>query len=223
MKFIYIEGADGIGKTTIIKKIKEKAEEQGIRVYTTREPDYIVREELLTPGKKEYDYYVQRLLMGVSHIQKLRDLIEIKNSGDYDVAIIDRTSIVSDYIYGSKLQLDKNFELVRRGLEPIIKEVNAELKKDSCLILGTLNEKVFEERLSLRKDGKDVLDTYEIKRAVKEKYDEYIEEVKRNDKYIATELYSNHFDNIMVIDFANTDLMADEIIKLFIKGEEYDV
>ena len=220
MKFIYIEGADGIGKTTLIKKLKTEAEKQGIRVYTTREPDYAIREELLSPGKKEYDYYVQRLLMGASHIQKLRDLIEVKNSGDYDVAIIDRTSVVSDYIYGSKLQLDKNFEIVQRGLQPIIKEVNTELKENSYLILGTLNEQVFEERLSFRKDGQDVLDTYEIKRAVKEKYDEYIDEVKRNHKYIATELYTDHFNDIMVIDFANTDLMAKEIIKIFIKGEE---
>lgn len=220
MKFIYIEGADGIGKTTLIKKLKEKATKQGIRVYATREPDYAIREELLAPGKKEYDYYVRRLLMGASHIQKLKDLIEIKNGGEYDVAIIDRISIVSDYVYGSKLQLDKNFNIVEKGLEPIIKEVNAELIKDSVLIIGTLNNKVFEDRLSLREDGVDILDTHETKRAVKEKYDEYIEEIKRNHNYVTTKLYSDHFADIVVIDFANTDFMADEIIKLFIKGEE---
>lgn len=219
MKFIYIEGADGIGKTTLINELTKECEKQGIRVYKTKEPDYFVRDELLTEGKREYDYYVKRLLMGVSHIQKLRDLIEVKNSGDYDVAFIDRTSIVSDYIYGSKLNLDMNFEIVKRGLSPIIKEKNAELRKDSYLIIGNLNNDVFEKRLSKRKDGKDVLDTYEIKKAVKDKYDEYIDEIRRNKDFITTELYSDHFQDIMVADFEDTNYIIKDIIKMITREE----
>lgn len=218
MQIIYIEGADGIGKTTLIKALKKLLSRKGYRVYATREPDYFVRNELLNKSSKQYNYYCQRLMMGTSHIQKLQDLKDLKSTGEYDIVLVDRTSIISDYVYGSKINLDKNYFAVQRLLEPIIKEVNTELKDDSYLIIGALSNEKFEERLSSREDGQDVYDTYETKKIVKEKYDEVMIEIQRNDKMITSSLEQNHFKDIYIIKFDDIGKAIDSILTHVIKS-----
>lgn len=212
MKILYVEGADCIGKTTFIKKLKSKLKENSYRVFTTREPDYFVRSELLQNKDKQYDYYVQRLMMGASHIQKLQDIKELKMSGEYDVVVVDRTSIISDYVYGCRLNADKNFNLVNRALSPIIEEVNSELINDSFLLLGYLNEDEFEKRVSKRGDGVDVLDTYEIKHRVRELYDDLISDISRNGE-MSEYLTSYHFKDIFIANLEKEDDLIDYLIR----------
>lgn len=213
MKILYIEGADGIGKTTFINRLKSELENNNYRVFATREPDYFVRKELLHNMDKQYDYYVQRLMMGASHIQKIQDIKELKKSGEYDVVLVDRTSVISDYVYGCRLNTDKDFNFVNKSVSPIIEKVNSELKDDSFLLLGYLNDEVFEERLSQRKDGKDILDTYDIKKKVKTEYDALVDEISKEGD-MCRYLLQYHFKDILIANFENSKNLINYLIKI---------
>lgn len=214
MKVLYVEGADCIGKTTLIKELVKELEDMKYRVLATREPDYCFRKALLNTNfnKKEFCYYAQKLMMGTSHIQKLDDLNKIKLSGDYDVVIVDRTSIISDYVYGSKLMLDMNFGVVQGALEPIIKEMNTELKEHSYLVIGRVSDEEFEKRISSRPSQQDALDTYENKLRVRSGYDAVISEILIDGGDFVNRLFANHFNDINIISFDDLRNAKEQII-----------
>ena len=78
--FISFEGPEGAGKTTILKLIAEKCEEQGIEVLTTREPGGSkiaekIRSIILDPEHIEMDPRTEALLYAAARSQHFAEKI----------------------------------------------------------------------------------------------------------------------------------------------------
>lgn len=78
--FISFEGPEGAGKTTILKLIAEKCEEQGIEVLTTREPGGSkiaekIRSIILDPEHIEMDSRTEALLYAAARSQHFAEKI----------------------------------------------------------------------------------------------------------------------------------------------------
>ena len=79
--FITVEGPDGAGKSTLIKKLNEKLlEELTVPLITTREPGgsdiaEIIREVILDPKNKEMDDRTEALLYAASRRQHIQEKI----------------------------------------------------------------------------------------------------------------------------------------------------
>lgn len=79
--FITFEGPEGAGKTTILKKIVERFQEQGIDILATREPggSYIaeqIRQVILNPNHTEMDARTEALLYAAARSQHFAEKIE---------------------------------------------------------------------------------------------------------------------------------------------------
>lgn len=79
--FITFEGPEGAGKTTILKEIVERFQEQGIDILATREPggSYIaeqIRQVILNPNHTEMDARTEALLYAAARSQHFAEKIE---------------------------------------------------------------------------------------------------------------------------------------------------
>ncbi|HLS99851.1 MAG TPA: dTMP kinase [Acholeplasma sp.] len=78
--FITFEGGEGSGKTTIIAKLKETLENQGVKVVTTREPGGSsiaeqIRNVLLDNKNTDLKAHTEALLFAASRAQHLDEVI----------------------------------------------------------------------------------------------------------------------------------------------------
>lgn len=79
--FITFEGPEGAGKTTILKKIVERFQKQGIDILATREPggSHIaeqIRQVILNPEHTEMDARTEALLYAAARSQHFAEKIE---------------------------------------------------------------------------------------------------------------------------------------------------
>ncbi len=153
-KFITLEGCEGVGKTTQLKKLKLFFEENGISAVFTREPGGTeiseqIRNVILDKNNTDMDDITELMLYVAARRQHVVQKImpHIKN-GDIVVCdrFIDSTLAYQGYARG----LDK--ELIR-GLNRI---ALGDLNIDLTLFLDYPPDKAFE-----RKGGADVCDRME--------------------------------------------------------------
>ena len=95
-EIIFWEGSDYTGKTTAIKYIKEYYESRNKKVLILKEPFGKFREMLLSKEDNLHEQ-TRRLLFIADHIEVMSEIFKSKD--DYDIILIDRVSIVSDFIY----------------------------------------------------------------------------------------------------------------------------
>ncbi len=101
--FIVIEGGDGVGKTTFISSLKEKLENDGLKVGLTKSllSDTIIgkatREWINTPNEVCNNLQIG-LQFSSALVEANNRLEKTLESGEYDVVISDRW-ILSTYVY----------------------------------------------------------------------------------------------------------------------------
>ncbi len=107
--FIVFEGIDGSGKTTVARKIAERLENEGKRVYLTEEPTKTWLGEAVRRGiEEEKNPYTQALLFFADRAEHVRE-IEKKLKEGY-IVLSDRY-VYSTYAYqGAQLYEIKEFE-----------------------------------------------------------------------------------------------------------------
>ena len=93
-RFITIEGCEGSGKTTILKKLCEEFENKGIKYFSTREPggskiSEQIRNVILNVENTKMDYMTEALLYAASRRQHLEEVVR-PALNDGAVVICDR-------------------------------------------------------------------------------------------------------------------------------------
>lgn len=184
-KIIYVEGSDYSGKTTFINNVKEKLEKQGKKCKCFKEPSGIYRELLLSDKSKDISLIERRILFCASRISVMEEIYKVKDEFDY--IFVDRTSIVSDYVY-THIEGNNN-ELLYITLFPTYclcldfaenideKIYDSFFMRNSSIIFLDIDKKTFMERMDKREqvtndinDAKDII----FKKNVFNKYKDFI-------------------------------------------------
>ncbi len=118
--FIVFEGIDGSGKTTIAKKIAERLEEEGKKVYLTEEPTKTWLGEAVRRGiEEEKNPYTQALLFFADRAEHVKDMKKKLQEGY--IVISDRY-VYSTYAYqGAQLYEIMEFEETMEWFKNIYK------------------------------------------------------------------------------------------------------
>ena len=118
--FIVFEGIDGSGKTTIAKKIAERLEEEGKKVYLTEEPTKTWLGEAVRRGiEEEKNPYTQALLFFADRAEHVKDMKKKLREGY--IVISDRY-VYSTYAYqGAQLYEIMEFEETMEWFKNIYK------------------------------------------------------------------------------------------------------
>lgn len=153
-KFITIEGCEGVGKSTQLKKLKEYFESKGIDAVFTREPGGTeiseqIRSIILNPQNTEMTPVTELLLYAAARRQHTEQLI-IKSVNEGRVVICDRYADSTMAYQGWGRNLDKAL------IENLNNLALAGVKIDCTLFLDLEPEKGF-----LRKGGADKGDRME--------------------------------------------------------------
>ncbi len=80
-KFISLEGGEGVGKTTLIQKLRANLEARGLEVIVTREPGgtpgaEVLRDILLTGATDRWSPVTEALLMYAARVDHVERLIQ---------------------------------------------------------------------------------------------------------------------------------------------------
>ena len=153
-KFITIEGCEGVGKSTQLKKLKEYLESKGVNAVFTREPGGTeiseqIRGIILNPNNKEMTPVTELLLYAAARRQHTEQLI-IKSVNEGKVVICDRYADSTMAYQGWGRNLDKSL------IENLNNLALAGVNIDCTLFLDLEPEKGF-----LRKGGADKGDRME--------------------------------------------------------------
>ena len=153
-KFITIEGCEGVGKSTQLKKLREYFQSKGIDAVFTREPGGTeiaeqIRAIILNPSNTEMRPVTELLLYTASRRQHTEELI-IKSVSEGKVVICDRYADSTMAYQGWGRNLDKSL------IEKLNALALAGVKIDCTLFLDLEPEKGF-----LRKGGADKGDRME--------------------------------------------------------------
>lgn len=153
-KFITIEGCEGVGKSTQLKKLREYFQSKGIDAVFTREPGGTeiaeqIRAIILNPSNTEMTPVTELLLYTASRRQHTEELI-IKSVSEGKVVICDRYADSTMAYQGWGRNLDKSL------IEKLNALALAGVKIDCTLFLDLEPEKGF-----LRKGGADKGDRME--------------------------------------------------------------
>ena len=153
-KFITIEGCEGVGKSTQLKKLKEYLESKGVNAVFTREPGGTeiseqIRGIILNPNTKEMTPVTELLLYAAARRQHTEQLI-IKSVNEGKVVICDRYADSTMAYQGWGRNLDKSL------IENLNNLALAGVNIDCTLFLDLEPEKGF-----LRKGGADKGDRME--------------------------------------------------------------
>ena len=116
--FISIEGPDGAGKSTQIKKIKEYLNEKGIETVLTREPGGTVisekiRSVILDKTHTEMNYMTEALLYAASRAQHVAEVIK-PALAEGKTVICDRFVDSSIAYQGYGRQLGESVEIINK-------------------------------------------------------------------------------------------------------------
>ena len=111
-KFITIEGCEGVGKSTQLKKLREYFQSKGIDAVFTREPGGTeiaeqIRAIILNPSNTEMTPVTELLLYTASRRQHTEELI-IKSVSEGKVVICDRYADSTMAYQGWGRNLDKS-------------------------------------------------------------------------------------------------------------------
>ena len=200
-KFIVIEGVDGAGKTTQIKKLAEKLTAQGKKVYITCEPT--CKSTLHTPtavGEMIGDVLLGRIEMTPSGMAALFLADRILHNTDPEIGIkaaIERGEwvICDRYYYSSFAYQGKDTDLdwvIRQNLDcPDI------MRPDVCVFLDLAPE-VARSRRDARETAQEIFERPEVKQS------------SIRDTFLA--VFDRLDDNVRIIDADGTvDEVAERI------------
>lgn len=153
-KFITIEGCEGVGKSTQLKKLREYLNSKGVDAVFTREPGGTeiseqIRGVILNPNNKEMTPVTELLLYAAARRQHTEELI-IKSVNEGKIVICDRYADSTMAYQGWGRNLDKTL------IESLNSLALADVKIDCTLFLDLEPEKGF-----LRKGGADKGDRME--------------------------------------------------------------
>lgn len=127
--FISIEGPDGAGKTTQAHMLKERLENQGYKVFLTREPGGTpigeeIRNILLNPRFEEMSVACEILLYSAARSQLVKDVLRPYLERGYMVITdryLDSSLVYQGLAGGEELEMIKNINLwATAGLLPDI-------------------------------------------------------------------------------------------------------
>ena len=204
--FITIEGGEGTGKTTVMSKVVEKLEKDGLDILKTRNPGGTeigkeIRSIVLSKEDKNMSEICEVLLFAADRAQQVQELI-IPNITD-KIIICDRffdSSIVYQGIMGN-MGIDKVYELnmvATKGLVP------------DLTLLFDLNPIIGQQRIASNKDRE--VNRFDMKSL------EYHQKVRN--AYL--EVANKFKDRIVIVDASRTveEIVAEvyEIIKNKAKG-----
>ena len=164
--FITVEGGDGSGKSTQIKRLQESLEKKGYRVLLTREPGGTqisekIREIILDSGNTEMSDMTETLLYAAARAQVVQQVIKPAVERG-DIVICDRfvDSSMAYQAYG-------------RGLGDAVWDIN-QYAVDGCLpdltILLRLDPQKGMDRIKDREQDRIELSSSEFHRKVYEGY-----------------------------------------------------
>lgn len=153
--FITFEGPDGCGKSSVIKVIKEKLENDGYEVIVTREPGGSpiaeqIRKVILDVNNTDMDYMTECMLYAACRAQHLKDIVipALKNN---KVVICDRF-VDSSYVYQGVVR-GLGLERVVKINELVVKEYMPDLT--ICIDLAS---EICLDRINKNHREKDRLD-----------------------------------------------------------------
>lgn len=197
-KVIFVEGADYSGKTTFIKKITDKLSKEGQTFLILKEPFGIYRDILLDP-KGELTFLNRRMLFAAGHIEIMNKIVETVKYENFDYIFIDRTSIISDWVYSiaENPNQAKTLEKVLNTIEYADKNFyESFFKNNSSIILLDIQRNVIANRIESRKiDSNDINDikSSEFKMKIYDTYHYLIETFGTSD-------FSRFFNEYMILD-----------------------
>lgn len=115
-KFITLEGCDGVGKTTQIRRLQRELNKAGVDFVFTREPGGTViseriRDIILDASLKEMDAYTEILLYAAARRQHVAEFIEKKLAAG--------TTVFCDRFVDSTLA----YQGYGRGVDPVVIQV----------------------------------------------------------------------------------------------------
>ncbi len=204
--FITIEGPDGSGKSTVVRELSKKLEENKIDHLTTREPGGIdiaeqIRNIILNPNNKAMDPKTEALLYAASRRQHLVEkVIPALNQGKLVICERFVESSLAYQGYGRQIGMDEVFSINKFAIEDLMPDVTIflDIKPDVGL-----------ERINSNRKDLDRLDLESI---------DFHERV-----YKGYEIVKQMFkDRIIVVDGNRSiDLVVDDVYKIIyqkIKG-----
>lgn len=158
---ISLEGGEGAGKTTILKKIESLFQAQSIEFITTREPGGVniseqIRDVLLDKENTEMDPRTEALLFAAARRQHLiQKVIPALEAGKVVIMdrFIDSSLVYQGYVRG--ISIDEVFELNQFAIEGLLPDLTLYFDLDPKIGLARINSDKDREinRLDLEADN----------------------------------------------------------------------
>lgn len=166
-KIIFVEGSDYVGKTTFIDKFILLLNSEGLKALRIVEPNGEYRKILMSKGNK-LSIQGRKFLFAANHIDTMYKIA--KEYDNYDYILIDRTALISDFIYNtSDNELNEYLERFAGMYEDLdLTKFNNLFLNNSMTLFLAVTPSIFESRLQARK----------VK--ISDYYDSKTEDFKRN-------------------------------------------
>lgn len=225
VKIYFIEGPDGCGKTTFIKRIEDKLKDKGLKVMVLKEPSNDIRNILLDKDK-DYGYLTRRFLFAANHAETL-DLI-FKARNDYDIVLIDRMALISDLIYAvmDRNNVDGYLKgVIWESIYFMIRDIDDMMYKNFYfngeninLVLLDISKDELLNRINSRKNTGDIYDIKgnDFKLEILSRYKQFIKSLKFNcDKELkGMSRKINSMFNGKIIHLNSEDDIANEFMRI---------
>ena len=192
--FITVEGSNGIGKSSIIKNIKEKLLMDGLKVFVTKEPTNSTLGDFIRTSESNYGGISYACLIASDRYFHIENEI-IPQLADGNIVISDRyieSSLVLQCLDG----VDIDF----------VWEINKKVLKPSLNIILTGDSSIVEERMRTR----DVLSRFEKNYTRKQEIEQY--------NYVSNFLSRKGFNVLLVDNTSNAIETNIETIMFHIKN-----
>ena len=205
-KVIFVEGSDYSGKTTLISALTSNLAKEGKTYMVLKEPFGIYREILLNPNKK-LSFMTRRILFMAGHIEVMNKITETVKNNNFDYIFIDRTSIISDWVY-SVVESDSDNECIKilakilDTIEYVDKNFfESFFKNNSSIIFLDASESTMKYRINERKINSDDINdikSTEFKMKIYEIYHYLIKIIDTS--YSTIENFTRFFKEYMILD-----------------------
>lgn len=213
-RIIFFEGSDCVGKSIQIKLMRDKIINRGFTVKCLKEPGSTrrmedVRKILLDKEmnkEEELSYLSRRLLYAADHAQLIDTINKIKDK--YDVILVDRYTLLSDFVYGPMLIKDQHkftiSTLINECYEEIYKAYSSCPIENACLILITIDDEELtfrDKQRNLYYNDSNIFDdkSLQFKLAVNRAYNFVAEKICSEDYSSTLEHIFKHFSKVEVI------------------------
>lgn len=212
-KLIILEGADGVGKTTVSKKLEESLCAQGCKAVIMPVPRHsgigeFIRKRLLTEDISLQSRMSLQMVFLAEHMEVL-EYVKSKMLQDHDYVIMDR-SLLSGLVYGYIDLCETNnkdpYKLLFPTYEEIVFQMLEHIDFEMFYLTCDVDEAI--RRLKERKGNNTTHDLYDdvdnIIHSSRKVYESYLEIFKYKGKRCKIEHDTNH--EFCEIDTTNVDV-----------------